>query len=135
MHADGVPCPDPCDRAPSVSCRSPHLPLPPGHTGRTNQRCGKIMTPARCEKSGGMSQAVAGEPLCTLTGPSLPATEVALPSFGYALASRPTGDGCAAAGDLQSDANLMAKRFYIIDGHAHIFRAYFAPFRELTSPE
>ena len=24
--------------------------------------------------------------------------------------------------------------FYIIDGHAHIFRAYFAPFRDLTSP-
>src|SRR3954463_4891510 len=28
----------------------------------------------------------------------------------------------------------MAKSFYIIDGHAQIFRAYFAPFRELTSP-
>ena len=27
----------------------------------------------------------------------------------------------------------MAKSFYIIDGHAHIYRAYFAPFRELTS--
>lgn len=26
------------------------------------------------------------------------------------------------------------KTFYIIDGHAHIFRAYFAPFRDLTSP-
>src|SRR2546423_9328271 len=26
------------------------------------------------------------------------------------------------------------KNFYIIDGHAHIYRAYFAPFRELTSP-
>jgi DNA polymerase-1 len=24
--------------------------------------------------------------------------------------------------------------FYIIDGHAHIYRSYFAPFRELTSP-
>ncbi|MDW8263556.1 MAG: 5'-3' exonuclease H3TH domain-containing protein, partial [Phycisphaerales bacterium] len=24
--------------------------------------------------------------------------------------------------------------FYIIDGHAHIFRAYYAPFRELSSP-
>ncbi|MFT3785373.1 MAG: 5'-3' exonuclease H3TH domain-containing protein [Tepidisphaeraceae bacterium] len=24
--------------------------------------------------------------------------------------------------------------FYIIDGHAHIYRAYFAPFRDLTSP-
>src|SRR5438309_8225183 len=28
----------------------------------------------------------------------------------------------------------MAKTFYIIDGHAHIYRAYFAPFRELSSP-
>src|ERR1700733_13648007 len=28
----------------------------------------------------------------------------------------------------------MAKSFYIIDGHAQIFRAYFAPFRELQSP-
>src|SRR5689334_18210402 len=27
-----------------------------------------------------------------------------------------------------------SKTFYIIDGHAQIFRAYFAPFRELTSP-
>ncbi|HEX4125094.1 MAG TPA: DNA polymerase I [Tepidisphaeraceae bacterium] len=27
----------------------------------------------------------------------------------------------------------MAKTFYIIDGHAHIYRAYFAPFRDLTS--
>ena len=26
------------------------------------------------------------------------------------------------------------KSFYIIDGHAHIFRAYFAPFRDLSSP-
>src|SRR5579884_700789 len=28
----------------------------------------------------------------------------------------------------------MAKSFYIIDGHAHIYRAYYAPFRELNSP-
>ena len=28
----------------------------------------------------------------------------------------------------------MSKTFYIIDGHAQIFRAYFAPFRDLTSP-
>jgi DNA polymerase-1 len=28
----------------------------------------------------------------------------------------------------------MAETFYIIDGHAHIYRAYYAPFRELTSP-
>ncbi len=27
-----------------------------------------------------------------------------------------------------------AKSFYIIDGHAHIYRSYFAPFRDLTSP-
>ncbi len=27
----------------------------------------------------------------------------------------------------------MAKSFYIIDGHAQIYRAYFAPFRDLTS--
>src|SRR5439155_2085619 len=27
-----------------------------------------------------------------------------------------------------------SKSFYIIDGHAQIFRAYFAPFRELSSP-
>src|SRR6186713_1632971 len=26
------------------------------------------------------------------------------------------------------------KKFYIIDGHAQIYRAYFAPFRDLTSP-
>ena len=28
----------------------------------------------------------------------------------------------------------MPKTFYIIDGHAHIYRAYFAPFRDLSSP-
>jgi DNA polymerase-1 len=28
----------------------------------------------------------------------------------------------------------MAKTFYIIDGHAQIYRSYFAPFRDLTSP-
>ncbi|HSZ56368.1 MAG TPA: DNA polymerase I [Tepidisphaeraceae bacterium] len=28
----------------------------------------------------------------------------------------------------------MPKSFYVIDGHAHIYRAYFAPFRDLTSP-
>ncbi|MDB5294564.1 MAG: polymerase, partial [Phycisphaerales bacterium] len=28
----------------------------------------------------------------------------------------------------------MPRSFYIIDGHAHIYRSYFAPFRELTSP-
>jgi DNA polymerase I len=28
----------------------------------------------------------------------------------------------------------MGKTFYIIDGHAEIFRAYFAPFRNLSSP-
>ena len=28
----------------------------------------------------------------------------------------------------------MSKSFYIIDGHAQIYRAYFAPFRELTGP-
>ena len=28
----------------------------------------------------------------------------------------------------------MPKTFYVIDGHAHIYRAYFAPFRELNSP-
>jgi DNA polymerase I len=28
----------------------------------------------------------------------------------------------------------MAKTFYIIDGHAQIYRAYFAPFRDLSSP-
>jgi DNA polymerase-1 len=27
----------------------------------------------------------------------------------------------------------MRKRFYIIDGHAHIYRAYYAPFRDLIS--
>ena len=26
------------------------------------------------------------------------------------------------------------KSFYIIDGHAQIYRAYFAPFRDLSSP-
>src|SRR6266550_112719 len=28
----------------------------------------------------------------------------------------------------------MSKTFYIIDGHAQIYRAYHAPFRDLTSP-
>src|SRR4051812_34615843 len=28
----------------------------------------------------------------------------------------------------------MPKSFCLIDGHAHIYRAYFAPFRDLTSP-
>jgi DNA polymerase-1 len=28
----------------------------------------------------------------------------------------------------------MPKSFYVIDGHAHIYRAYFAPFRDLTGP-
>ena len=28
----------------------------------------------------------------------------------------------------------MPKSFYVIDGHAHIYRAYYAPFRELNSP-
>src|SRR5258708_6926443 len=28
----------------------------------------------------------------------------------------------------------MSKSFYIIDGHAQIYRAYFAPFRDLTGP-
>jgi DNA polymerase I len=28
----------------------------------------------------------------------------------------------------------MRKTFYILDGHAHIYRAFFAPFRDLTSP-
>jgi DNA polymerase-1 len=27
------------------------------------------------------------------------------------------------------------KRFYLIDGHAQVFRAYYAPFRELTAPD
>jgi len=29
---------------------------------------------------------------------------------------------------------MANKSFYIIDGHAHIYRSYFAPFRDLTSP-
>jgi DNA polymerase-1 len=29
---------------------------------------------------------------------------------------------------------MARKSFYIIDGHAHIYRAYFAPFRDLTGP-
>src|SRR5450432_3146028 len=28
----------------------------------------------------------------------------------------------------------MSKSFFIIDGHAQIYRAYFAPFRDLTGP-
>src|SRR5207237_5755591 len=31
-------------------------------------------------------------------------------------------------------AAVMPKTFYIIDGHAQIYRAYFAPFRDLSSP-
>src|SRR5688572_15592070 len=27
-----------------------------------------------------------------------------------------------------------SKSFYLIDGHAHVYRSYFAPFRDLTSP-
>lgn len=29
---------------------------------------------------------------------------------------------------------MAKKSFYIIDGHAHIYRSYFAPFRDLSSP-
>ncbi|MEL7238908.1 MAG: 5'-3' exonuclease H3TH domain-containing protein, partial [Planctomycetota bacterium] len=32
------------------------------------------------------------------------------------------------------DASKKRPKFFIIDGHAHIYRAYFAPFRDLTSP-
>ncbi|GAG05388.1 unnamed protein product, partial [marine sediment metagenome] len=28
----------------------------------------------------------------------------------------------------------MAKTFYVLDGHAQIYRAFYAPFRDLTSP-
>ncbi len=28
----------------------------------------------------------------------------------------------------------MSQRFFILDGHAQIYRAFFAPFRDLTSP-
>ena len=28
----------------------------------------------------------------------------------------------------------MTETFYIIDGHSQIFRAYYAPFRDLASP-
>ena len=28
----------------------------------------------------------------------------------------------------------MSKSFYILDGHAQIYRAFYAPFRDLTSP-
>ncbi len=28
----------------------------------------------------------------------------------------------------------MAKTLYILDGHSQIYRAYYAPFRDLTSP-
>ena len=35
---------------------------------------------------------------------------------------------------LQSIVHAMPKTFYIIDGHAQIYRAYYAPFRDLTSP-
>src|SRR5436853_4251278 len=37
-------------------------------------------------------------------------------------------------GRSKEGASSMAKSFYIIDGHAQIYRAYFAPFRDLTSP-
>ena len=30
---------------------------------------------------------------------------------------------------------MPTKSFYIIDGHAQIYRAYFAPFRDLTAPD
>jgi DNA polymerase-1 len=39
----------------------------------------------------------------------------------------PVGSGGAAA-------RLMPESLYIIDGHAQIYRAFYAPFRELTSP-
>jgi len=32
-----------------------------------------------------------------------------------------------------TNRNFVSKSFYIIDGHAQIYRAYFAPFRDLTS--
>jgi hypothetical protein len=38
------------------------------------------------------------------------------------------------ANDFALDRIHLAKSFYIIDGHARIYRAYFSPFRDLTSP-
>src|SRR3954452_13441973 len=42
--------------------------------------------------------------------------------------------GCDRAVRLKSVPRMPAKSFYIIDGHAQIFRAYFAPFRDLSGP-
>lgn len=33
------------------------------------------------------------------------------------------------------DSSTARKTFYLIDGHAQIYRAYFAPFRDLTAPD
>ena len=38
------------------------------------------------------------------------------------------------AAKAKSTGEKGRKSFYVIDGHAHIYRAYFAPFRDLTSP-
>ena len=35
---------------------------------------------------------------------------------------------------LAQDTELMTRTLYIIDGHSQIYRAYYAPFRDLTSP-
>ena len=35
---------------------------------------------------------------------------------------------------MPADSSKKRPSFYIIDGHAQIYRAYFAPFRDLTSP-
>ena len=35
---------------------------------------------------------------------------------------------------MPAEPNKPRKSFYVIDGHAQIYRAYFAPFRDLTSP-
>jgi len=37
--------------------------------------------------------------------------------------------------DDSRNGELLVKTFYLLDGHAQIFRAYYAPFRELTTPD
>src|SRR6185503_21078641 len=51
------------------------------------------------------------------------------------FATRPLRSCLSPSDGIRLPARMpKSKSFYIIDGHAHIYRAYFAPFRDLSSP-
>ena len=54
----------------------------------------------------------------------------------FAIVSLPTGNELTGPPPprVRFRTPMPTKSFYIIDGHAQIYRAYFAPFRDLTSP-